>query len=104
MVIREISPELIDHIRRQNLWVLRRKKDGYALNVSYSVYGLQWTCNKLGRALMYRRAFISKGRLIGDLAPSKDVYVEVFVPRNHDTEAAQVAEFTWVDKALRLIY
>jgi len=53
---------------------------------------------------MYKRAFVVKGKLRGDLTPSSDVYVERFTPKNHSTEAAQVAEFTWIDKALRLIY
>lgn len=104
MVIREIPPNLISYISSQNLWVLRRKSDGFALNVSYSPEGLKWTANKLGRALAYKRAFIKSGKITGDLEPSKAVYIEKFVPRNQPTEQAQVVEFTWVDKAIRLIY
>lgn len=53
---------------------------------------------------MHKRAFISGGKIKGDLTPSKDVYYEHFVPRNQPTEKAQVVEFTWIDKALRLLY
>lgn len=87
--------------------VLRRKSDNVALNVSYSEYGLKWTANKLGRALMFHRAFISNGRIIGSqrgLDPSALVYTEHFVPRNHQTEEAQAAEFRWLDKALKMSY
>jgi hypothetical protein len=35
-----IEQELIDYIASQKLWVLRRKKDGFALGVSYSPSGL----------------------------------------------------------------
>lgn len=94
MVIREIPPHLISFIESKQFWVLRRKRDNFALNISFSPDGLKWTANKLGRALMFKRAFVSKGRIEGDLSLSRDVYVEVFKPRNHETEAAQVAEFT----------
>lgn len=56
---------------------------------------------------MFKRAFIIKGILTGNvdgLAPADDVYVEHFIPRNHTKESAQIAEYTWIDKALRLWY
>lgn len=112
MTIREISPSLIKYIASNDLKVLRRKKDDVALNVSYTISGLKYTANKLGRAIMYKRAFISNGvitfpkTLDGkvDDSLSPNIYVEHFVPRNHSTEFAQEAEYTWVLKALRLLY
>lgn len=88
----------------KNLKVLRRKKDGMALNVSYTPEGLIWTSNKLGRALFYRRAFVSQGRIVGDLRASDDVYVERFKPVvtvGMPKDFAE-AERTWLAKALRL--
>lgn len=35
-----ITDELISHLKNQNLWVLRRKKDNFALGVSYTPTGL----------------------------------------------------------------
>lgn len=111
MIIRAIPPHLVQQIADKHFKVLRRKKDNVALNVSYTEYGLKWTANKLGRALMYDKAFITRGRVVparggASSTPkiSLDVYVEHFVPRNHDTEAAQVAEFTWLNKALAMSY
>ena len=88
----------------KNLVVLRRKKDRMALNVSYSLEGLHWTCNKLGRALFFKRAFVSLRKIIGDLAPSEEVYVERFNPSTPVGASKEFvgAECTWAIKALRL--
>lgn len=61
---------------------------------------------------MYKRAFVSNGKIVFpkdvngniDTSLSNDVYVEQFVPRNHSTEFAQSAEYTWITKALKLLY
>ena len=98
MIIREISPEIRQLIADKHMFVLRRKRDNVALNVSYSRDGLKWTSNKLGRCLMFKRAFVRNGRIepVGDYGAQEatDVYTERFVPSNHDTESAQVAEYT----------
>jgi len=107
MVIREIDKGISQFIADKNLKVLRRKKDNVAINVSYSQRGLEWTSNKLGRCVMYKRAFIRNGKIScsgNDCLISPDVYVEHFVPRNHTTEAAQTAEYTFIGKAFKLTY
>lgn len=105
-VVKTIPAHVISYIAQHDLVVLRRKRDNVALNVSFTVQGLKWTCNKLGRALMFRRAFVSQGRIVPapntKLELATDVYVEKFIPRNHETEEAQVAEYMWINKALRL--
>lgn len=92
------------YIHGKNLMVLRRKSDKMALNVSYTEDGLKWTANKLGRALFYKRAFISQGKFIGDLTPSNNVYVERFYPTSPSGASKDyvAAECTWLTKALVL--
>lgn len=110
MVIREIQPWVKDYVTKNKLRVLRRKKDGVALNVSYTDFGLSWTANKSGRLLMYKRAFVVKGKFIGlrdkegNLIKDDSVYCEDFIPTDKKTEYAQVAECTWVAKAMKLLY
>lgn len=94
---------LVERVTKSNLYVLRHI-DGTALNVSYTEDGLKWTCNRKGKALYFKNAFITKGKLVGDTTPATDVYVEKFVPVNHSAYFKQMAESTWVDKALRLAY
>lgn len=101
--VRTLPTWLVERVTRSRLYVLRHK-DGTALNVSYTEDGLKWTCNKRGKALYYKNAFIAGGRIVGDFTPSPDVYVEKFVPVNHSAYFKQMAESTWVDKAVRLVY
>lgn len=100
---RAIPVWLIDRIASTEVYVLRRK-DGTALNVSYSEDGLKWTANKWKESLYYKRAYISSGKIKGDLTKSPDVYVEKFIPINHSDPFKQAAESTWVGKALKLYY
>lgn len=57
---------------------------------------------------MFERAFVSRGKItsthVDGYKPSEQVYVEQFVPRNHKDTRAQVAEYLWVDKALKMLY
>lgn len=57
---------------------------------------------------MFERAFVSRGRIVSThvdgYKPSDLVYVEQFVPKNHKDPKAQVAEYLWVDKALKMLY
>lgn len=57
---------------------------------------------------MFKRAFISKGKIqsvsADGMEPSNAVYVERFVPTNQKTESAQVAEYLWLNKALKMCY
>jgi len=103
MTIREIEPWVITFIGATNLWVLRRKKDGAALNVSYSEEGLKWSCNKTGRAIYFQKGYIRGGKLPEGIM-SAEVYVERFKPGNKKSQFLQQAECTWIGKALRLMY
>lgn len=103
-----INAALAKYLTDKQFVVLRRKKDGMPLNVSYTEDGLKWTSNKLGRALYYKKAQIRFGKIVhyGEYSNemSPDVYVELFVPKEHKRADMQTAELRWVDKALRLCY
>lgn len=88
----------------KNLMVLRRKKDKVALNVSYTEVGLKFTCNKNGKLLYFKKAFMKNGKFEGDLVKSDDVYVERFFPSTPvgSSRNYTIAECTWLVKALHL--
>lgn len=102
--MKPIEKSILSFIRDRKLYVLRDKRTHTALNVSYSEDGLRWTTNKVGRLLYFKKAYLTSGRMVGDLSPSEEVYVEKFVPRNHERTASQVAEYTWIKKATHLLY
>jgi len=95
---------------------------GKALNVSYSEEGLKWTASqtrlhyfKNNVRLETRTTSTPDGELkvkvvmVGDMTVSPNVFIERFIPRNHVRDGymdrdAQVSEFLWVDKALRMHY
>ncbi len=103
-MLKPIERGIASFIKDRNLVVLRDKRTGAALNVSYSEYGLTWTTNKVGRLLYFTKAFLKNGKKVGDLTKSPNVYVERFVPRDHNSTMSQVAEYTWVKKATHLLY
>lgn len=119
-----IEPRIAQFIGDREVYVLRDKKTGTALNVSYSEDGLKWTTNATGKLLYYENARIStivnlKRSLAENTtvishvtitsndgtAPRKSdkVYVERFVPTNQPAVKGQIAEYTWTDKAFRLL-
>lgn len=104
MVVKDIEPWVITFLGANNLKVLRRKKDGMALNVSYTEDGLKWTSNKVGRALYYKDGVIKEGKIVSSMEKSNEVYVEKFVPSNRKTAHAQSAECLWIHKAMKLLY
>ena len=94
------------------MWILR-SKSGKGLNVSYTEEGLKLTANKGGKLLYYTDAYLRHRKtesgdwmpyLDGDLTPSKKVYVEKFVPKDHKNPDFQIAEFRWIDKAHKMLY
>lgn len=99
-------------IKDRNLVVLRHAKSRKALGVSYSVDGLKWTTDPLGRSLYFNRAILKHNKIgnhyipyfTGDLSKRKDVIVETFVPEDHRSAVNQKAELLWCDKALRMLY
>ena len=79
--------------------VLRERKTHKPLNVAFTEEGLQWTTNKLGRALFFRKAVFSNGQIKGDLRPSNLVYIEDFKPNLSPSNKYLKFELEWVKKA-----
>ena len=102
-----MNQSLVQFITDKHYWVLRRKKDNCPLNVSYTVEGLMWTTNKLGRSLFFKDTMVSMGKILpkhGKYVESDEVYYEKFAPRTHANYATQTAELRWLDKAMRMSY
>ena len=123
-----IEPRIIRLIQDKDIFVLRERATDRALNVSYSPAGLTWTTNATGRLIFYENAklqrFIVEEKKIVAIVSSNGeplkidtkYYVEKFVPSDKyhaykkDLDGKpmidrknQVAEYTWTDKAYRLI-
>lgn len=124
VVIEPINPRIKQFIVDRNLYVLRDAKTGNALNVSYSEDGLKWTTNAAGKLLYYQNGMLApkinvkkstrNNELVFDyvtivprdgqtLRKSNRVYVEKFIPTDRNTLREQIAEYTWTDKAYRLL-
>ena len=119
--IEPIEERFITFIGDRNLVVLRDAKTHKALNVSTTEDGLKWTYLNNRQGLCYfkngkfqRNLEVDKhGNLKGfvnivsndnkPLTKSSKIYVEKFIPRNHDDLGNQKAEYVWVNKALRLL-
>ena len=101
---KQVEPWIAQLISDNNLMVLRNKKSGKALGVSYTEDGLKQCFNKFGKSLYYKHAFIREGRVQGDTRKSPWIVVEKFEPRNHKTKNNQVAEYLWISKALKMLY
>lgn len=122
-----IDPEVRTQIEEANFLVMRRKSDNMPLNISFTESGLRWTANNRRRLLFFRNAELRNVKLTLDtnesiwypkfhalspdgLEKSPDVVIERFSPMDHlypDGQIKsrnQVAEYRWVDKALRFIY
>lgn len=102
--MKKIERGIARFLEDRDLVVLREKKSGTALNVSYTVEGLKWTTNKVGKLLYFNKAYLTSGKWVGDLSPSPYVYVEKFVPQDQPSMAGQVAEYTWIKKGTHLLY
>lgn len=101
-----------EFIRDRNLVVLRDRR-GKALNVSYSIDGLKWTANKFGKLLYYKNCYLGHEEVSpgnwrpvfrGKMEKSPNVVVEKFVPRDHHNLGNQIAEYFWVQKAMKMLY
>lgn len=101
--LRKVEPWIRTFIQDRDLYVLREKRNDKALNVSYSPDGLKLTANKAGKLRYYKNAFfVTDGEIRGDMTPSRSVYIEKFVPKDHTNRSNQIAEFLWIDKAMKL--
>lgn len=107
-----IEDVTINYIAKQKLCVLR-KRNGMAIDVSYSEDGLKLSCAKNGKLYYYQNAFL-KGvtpysKHPKGLEKDPNVYVELFVPKSYEnsgrgTEKLQAAEYAAVHKAYKLSY
>lgn len=125
----KIYPNIRQFISDHKMVVLRDIKTGKALNSSFSEYGLQFTTDSSGRYIFFKNARPVVGKKYvyfeGDIDLNPDVRVEYFVPRTWENpkdsvpeekrnrafwrlfgeySRNQVAEYTWTDKAYRLLY
>ena len=110
--LERIEPRIANFVADQEFYVLRDSLTNKALNVSYTEDGLKWTTNATGKLIYFRNAKVQVNydknylpvstQFVGDTRPSNKVKVEKFIPTNHAFAKAQIAEYTWVDKAYRL--
>lgn len=101
--MKPLEKNLVRFISDRNLKILRDKR-GTALNVSYTEDGLKWTTTIVGRLPYFKNAVLVSGRMVGDLTPSTEVTVEDFVPYDHPSPGAQIAEYAAIKKATHLLY
>lgn len=123
MKLNKIEPRIRQFIFDRDLYVLRRKSDGMALNVSYSADGLRWTADKNCRLLFFQNARLEtrsqdnkvipyfKGLSKNGLERSNHVFVEKFDPTDHfypNSEKLnarlQSMEYIQTHKGLKLLY
>ena len=111
-VMDPIKERIKRFIADRDLVVLRDGRTGKALNVSYTEDGLKYTTSLGGQLLYFKNArlkVITRDNqttfvgVEGDLEKSKSVYVEKFVPTDKKNPRDQIAEYTWTDKAYRLL-
>lgn len=110
----QIEESTIQTVEDKNMWCLRDKRTGTVLNVSYTIDGLKWTTDNLGRLIYFKSARIgtqynsdyepSKLVFEGDTRVSDRVIVEPFVPTNHSNGRVQRAEYAGVHRAYKLWY
>jgi hypothetical protein len=84
--------------------VLRDKRTNKPLGIAYSEAGLQWLCNKTGKALYFKNAHFSNGELVGNTEKSNRVYVEDFNPNLEDNFKFKQLDINWMAKANRMLY
>lgn len=110
--MKSIEERIAKFISDRDLVVLRERKTGRALNVSYTEDGLKYTTSLGGKLLYFNDAWLKVlyrdnqpyfVGVQGDLEKSKLVYVEKFIPTNKSNLRDQIAEYTWTDKAYRLL-
>jgi hypothetical protein len=120
-----IEPKIKELIKDNEFFVLRSKRTGEILNVSYSRYGLRWTTDKNRRLIYFKNAQLRhKKDEYGNMMPyfhklsvdglekSDSVVVEKFIPKDHylpnkqnSLDARlQVIEYRYVSKALKMLY
>lgn len=106
-----IEPWIKTFIKDRNLWVLRkrdRRGPGRALNVSYTEDGLKYTMDKYGTLIACKNAKLvledGKLNIVGNTNLPHNVYIEKFVPQEHQNLRDQLVEFMMSNRALKLLY
>jgi hypothetical protein len=96
-------------IQDRNL-VCLRDRNNKLLAVSYSVDGLKWATDALGRSLYYKDAILKHNGVHPywfckhQLTPIKTNVISKFIPQNHKSAKLHKAEVGGCDKALRMLY
>ena len=110
--MKNIDTWMIKFIQDYRLSVLRETKTNKAINVSYSIDGLQWSTTKEGKYVYFDQPkVVNTGYLthIEGKSTNPNYYVEAFIPRDHFLKDGQIdkrnqsAEFFVIDKAMRLL-
>lgn len=121
--MRVLEPRIVTFIADRNMYVLRDARTQMALNVSFTPEGLSWTTDSSGRLVRFEngemarvlnlKKSLEQNNIVfealhispteGELRLSDKVYVEKFVPFDHQNRRNQVAECLNVDKAYRLL-
>lgn len=89
-------------IIQADLKVLRDKKTGKALNVSYTEEGLKTTANKMGKYVYFNN--VNRLSDIPNGKKSNNVIVEKFIPREFKDPQLQKIETHWLETAKFKIY
>jgi len=81
------------------MFVLRLRKDGRILGMSYTEDGLRWVTNKVGKCIYYKNARLKQvnGQTIlwGDTSPNPMVIVERYRYKKHEDKRIQYYEDYW---------
>lgn len=106
--MKNIDSRAITFLTKNPVMVLRSARTGIALHVSYSAAGVKWACNAAGLSLYYKNGRVENGKIVSTdgspLIASDRVFVERFIPRDHNSMDAQTAEFKAIHRAFKLLY
>ncbi len=72
----QIESSTITTVEDKNMWCLRDRRTGTVLNVSYTIDGLKWTTDNLGRLIYFKSIY-------GNVSTSNDIDA---VLKNNDIE------------------
>jgi hypothetical protein len=90
-------------IIENNFVIMRLKGSNKPLGVAMTEDGLQFICNKTGKALYYKNAFFSNGKLRGDLSKNHKIYIEKFTPNIGKNYRFINEEVNWMHKCNKLL-
>ena len=100
----KVDSRIHDWITSHQILVMREKRSGRAVGVSYTEDGLKYVVTKTGQLPYYKKAFIEGGKAVGDLTKSESIVIEKFVPRDLRNGPLWKAEVMCVAKATHMLY